>query len=94
MDQLVIPSGAARGLLRHIVNDATTVGGDQGAWLTGNGWAAAGIVKVIATIVQSEFASQMQPQIDQLITWTQAILDGCYLYADPLIPNYVNDTSE
>lgn len=52
------------------------------------------MVKVIATIAQSEFASEMQPQINDLISWTQAILDGCYQYADPLIPNYVNDTSE
>lgn len=91
---MLIPSGTALGLLHHIVNGTNTTGNDYGAWLTGNGWAAAGMVKVIATISQSQFANQMQPQIDQLIIWTQGILDGCYLYADPLIPNYVNDTSE
>lgn len=95
-DELLINSGPAQGLLMHIVNGSNPsgTGNDRGAWLTGNGWAAAGMVKVIATIAQSEFASDMQSQIDDLVSWTQAILDGCYRYADPLIPNYVNDTSE
>jgi hypothetical protein len=96
IEELQITSGAAQGLLRHIVN-GTVVGGastDNGAWLTGNGWAAAGLVKVIATIAQSEFATDMQDEINTMITWTQDILDGCYQYADPLIHNYFNDSSE
>jgi rhamnogalacturonyl hydrolase YesR len=93
---LRIGSGDAEGLLRHIVNGTVTGGRttDNGAWLTGNGWALAGMVKVIAIISQSEYASEMQDQISNLIGWSQDILDGCYKYADPLIRNYVNDSCE
>ncbi|UZJ52254.1 hypothetical protein CBS101457_001574 [Exobasidium rhododendri] len=95
MQALRIDSGPAEGLLRHIVNGTVADGRttDNGAWLTGNGWALAGMVKVIAIISQSEFANDMQSQVNDLITWTQDILDGCYKYADPLIRNYVNDTT-
>ena len=52
------------------------------------------MVKVIAAIAQSPYAGQMQAQISDLVTWTSAILDGCYRFADPLIHNYINDTCE
>ena len=49
---------------------------------------------MIATIAQSEFASDMQSQINDLVQWTDDILTGSYRFASPLIHNYINDTSE
>ncbi|PWN92302.1 hypothetical protein FA10DRAFT_89659 [Acaromyces ingoldii] len=91
-DALRIPSGDAQGLLRHIVNATGTEGNDPGAWLTGLGWASAGMLRVLATITQSSFNTQMADQTANLVSWVEEILDGAYKFANPLMRNYVNDS--
>jgi hypothetical protein len=49
-------------------------------WILGNGWAAAGIMRVLATIVRSNFASQMQSQQNDLAQWVDEILTGVWQY--------------
>lgn len=49
-------------------------------WIVGNGWAAAGIMRVLATIARSNFASQMQSQQSDLAQWVDEILTGVWQY--------------
>ncbi|TFK35178.1 Six-hairpin glycosidase-like protein [Crucibulum laeve] len=70
-----------------------TSGNDEGFWSTGNGWAAAGMLRVLATIKQSEFANSMKNEQKDLGAWTREILDGIYPHADPstsLFTNYAD----
>lgn len=48
-DILLITNGDRKGLWRHIVGPSDKA--DEGAWSTGNGWAAYGMARVRATIV-------------------------------------------
>lgn len=68
-------------------------GTDDGHWSTGNAWAAAGMLRVLSTIKQSEFASSMKSQQRDLANWVQEIHDGMYLHLDPsgLFHNYADD---
>lgn len=44
----------------------------------GNGWAAAGILRVLATIRQSEFTDTFQSEQKNLSNWVQEIHTGMY----------------
>ena len=46
----------------------------------GNGWAAAGMMRVLATILRSNFASQMESQQSDLAQWVDEILTGVWQY--------------
>lgn len=46
--------------------------------LTGNGWAAAGMLRVLATIQNSEFAGLMQNEQEDLINWIDEIQTAMY----------------
>ena len=48
--------------------------------IQGNGWAAAGMLRVLATIRQSEFANTFLPEIKNLSTWVQDIHTGMYAH--------------
>lgn len=76
-------------LWRHIALGSSQ---DSGHWATGNGWAAAGIMRVLATIVRSNFASQMQSQQNDLAQWVDEILTGVWQYqqANGTLLNYVD----
>lgn len=50
------------------------------AFRAGNGWAAAGTMRVLATIKRSSFASAMQSQQDDLAQWVDEILTGVWYY--------------
>lgn len=68
---------------------------DRRAWLTGNGWATAGMLKVAATIRQSQFAAELHTQHDNLINWAEASIIAADKFFDPnlsLYHNVVNDT--
>ncbi|KAK0534506.1 hypothetical protein OC842_002624 [Tilletia horrida] len=70
---------------------------DSNSWVTGNGWASAGMLRVAASIAQSPFASSMSSQVSDLTAWTREILDAAFPLADPatgLFHNYANDTSQ
>lgn len=48
--------------------------------MLGNGWAAAGMMRVLATIMRSNFSSQMQSQKNDLVQWVDEILTGVWRY--------------
>jgi rhamnogalacturonyl hydrolase YesR len=64
------------GLWRHI---ALGNGTDPTHWATGNAWAAAGALRVWATIEQSCVAD-MTLQQDHLIKWVRETLDGVWRF--------------
>ena len=65
------------GLWRHI---ALGEGTDPTHWATGNAWAAAGSLRVLATIQQSSAADSMQSQQDDLIQWVGETLNGVWKF--------------
>ena len=60
------------GLWTHIA--LGTGAADPGVWATGNAWAAAGMLRVLATIQQSSFDGMMGSQKQDLQTWAENIL--------------------
>ncbi|KAI0069199.1 Six-hairpin glycosidase [Artomyces pyxidatus] len=62
-------------LWRHI---ALGDGTDPTHWATGNAWAAAGMLRVLATIRQSDFAEKMLPQQKNLTIWVNEIFTGAW----------------
>lgn len=70
-------------------------GTDNGHWSTGNGWAAAGMLRVLSTIKQSQFSTSMMSQQQDLADWVQEIHDGMYSYLDSsgLFHNYADNSS-
>ncbi|EDR00386.1 uncharacterized protein LACBIDRAFT_144731, partial [Laccaria bicolor S238N-H82] len=72
-----------------------TSGNDDGYWSTGNGWAAAGMLRVLATIRQSEYANTMKSEQNDLITWVGEIHSGIYATLDStnIFTNYANQSA-
>ncbi|TFY50545.1 hypothetical protein EVJ58_g11004 [Rhodofomes roseus] len=69
---------------------------DPGYWSTGNGWAAAGMVRVLATIQHSQFADTMVSEMKDLSTWIVEIHTGMYSRQDAstsLFHNYANNAT-
>ena len=62
-------------LWRHI---ALGQGTDPTHWGTGNAWAAAGALRVLATIQGSCAAESMKSQQEDLVRWVEEILDGAW----------------
>ncbi|KAM0786979.1 hypothetical protein ACM66B_002397 [Microbotryomycetes sp. NB124-2] len=80
------------GLWQHILWGSHP---DPGLWATGNGWAAAGMMRVIATIRNSDYASDFESQTSDLSAWTQEIVSSSFnssLTRDNLMHNYLNET--
>ncbi|BEJ15350.1 hypothetical protein CspHIS471_0411170 [Cutaneotrichosporon sp. HIS471] len=69
---------------------------DPNLWATGNAWAAAGIVRVLATIKRSQFAGGMGDQATQLQVWAAEILGASkgYMTHDGLLRNYITNSSD
>lgn len=65
------------GLWRHI---ALGEGTDPTHWGTGNAWAAAGALRVLATIQGSSAAESMKSQQDDLASWVRETLDGVWKF--------------
>jgi rhamnogalacturonyl hydrolase YesR len=65
------------GLWRHI---DLGQGIDPTHWGTGNAWAAAGALRVLATIQRSSAAQSMTSQQVDLVRWVQETLDGVWKY--------------
>jgi hypothetical protein len=47
---------------------------------TGNGWAAAGMIRVLGTIKNSQYSSGFKNEKNDLIDWVLEIQDGMYQY--------------
>ncbi|KAG8847047.1 hypothetical protein FRB96_001697 [Tulasnella sp. 330] len=65
---------------------------DPGHWSTGNGWAAAGMLRVLATIKNSPYASQFKSQQNDLGDWIEEIHTGMTnnLPSSGIFYNYVD----
>ncbi|KAG9082940.1 hypothetical protein FRC07_014062, partial [Ceratobasidium sp. 392] len=68
---------------------------DTGHWSTGNGWAAMGMLRVLATIRGSQWADSFKGQTRDLENWVTEILDGMWphLNSDGLFYNYADNSS-
>ncbi|KAF8259459.1 Six-hairpin glycosidase [Lactarius quietus] len=77
------------GLWQHI---ALGNGTDPTHWATGNAWAAAGMMRVLATIKRSRVASKMESQQCDLEQWVGEILDGAWRFqqANGTLLNYID----
>ena len=64
-------------LWRHVALGSWS---DPTHWGTGNGWAAAGALRVLATIQMSDAADSMQSQQNDLLQWVKETLDGVWKY--------------
>lgn len=88
------------GLWKHIVGPMTP---DPGLWSTGNAWAAAGMTRILATVMKSPdslFATSKDKQwrrsaIGSLTTWIKEILDGAIdsPMDSGLLRNYLDNVS-
>ena len=58
-------------------------------WSPGNGWVAAGIVRVIATINHSEYASSYKSEVAYLEDWAVEVVTAAFaqIRTDDLLPN-------
>ncbi|KAI0260506.1 Six-hairpin glycosidase-like protein [Gloeopeniophorella convolvens] len=76
-------------LWRHVVFGSFE---DPGHWATGNGWAAAGAMRVLATIKRSSFALQFRPQQADLEQWVDEILTGVWQHqqSNGTLLNYID----
>ncbi|KAJ7644864.1 hypothetical protein FB45DRAFT_999750 [Roridomyces roridus] len=91
------PVGTApnNGLWRHIIGPQSQ---ELGLWSTGNAWAAAGMLRVLQTVIKAPAAldaSWRDTAISDLTAWIKEIIDGAR--ASPmdggLLRNYLDDVS-
>lgn len=69
---------------------------DYAQWSTGNGWAAAGMSRVIATMKKSPLTSETTAEQAELAGYVKEILDGAISLdtdGSGLLRNYLNDTT-
>ncbi|KAG5651115.1 hypothetical protein H0H81_009802 [Sphagnurus paluster] len=81
----------ANNLWKHVL--LGTSGNDPGHWSTGNAWAAAGMLRVLGTIKNSQYANTLKPQQKDLAAWVLEIHGAMYPNLDPsssLFPNYAS----
>ena len=65
------------GLWRHV---ALGDWQDNNLWATGNGWAAAGIMRVLKTINSSSLADTLVGEQADLASWVDEILSGAWAH--------------
>ncbi|KAH8113157.1 hypothetical protein DFH11DRAFT_365152 [Phellopilus nigrolimitatus] len=85
-------SGAG-GLWKHVVLGSDFQ--DPGHWSTGNGWAAAGMLRVLGTLAGSQYANAMKSERKDLAKWVGEIHDAMYAHvrSDGLFNNYADNAS-
>ncbi|KAF5378135.1 hypothetical protein D9615_007521 [Tricholomella constricta] len=82
---------SANNLWKHVL--LGTSGNDEGHWSTGNAWAAAGMLRVLGTIQNSQYAKSLKREQKDLAAWIKEIHAGMYPHLDPdsqLFPNYAS----
>lgn len=93
----VLQSEPERKVWKHIVGPASMPARDEGIWATGNGWAVAGMVRVLATAIKSPYNMSVDLETKRLLQVTFAIIDGASFAKrngnPPLLCNYLNDGS-
>ncbi|KAJ3711966.1 hypothetical protein C8R42DRAFT_595149 [Lentinula raphanica] len=83
------------GVWEHIVGPQSA---DLGIWGTGNGWASAGMTRVLATVVNAPGSvtyGWKDEAVSNLTSWIEEIVQGAMgaPMVDGLLRNYLNDTS-
>ncbi len=82
-----------QGAWMHIIGPQSE---DQGLWSTGNGWAAAGMTRVLATVLKAPIARRnhawQRQVVSQLSSYIQEILDAAIVsgFDSGLLHNYWN----
>ncbi|KAG6810557.1 hypothetical protein H0H92_011342 [Tricholoma furcatifolium] len=82
---------SANNLWKHVL--LGTSGNDEGHWSTGNGWAAAGMLRVLGTYKNSEFSNTLTQQQNDLASWVLEIQAAMYPHLDnttTLFTNYAD----
>jgi len=81
---------AKAGLWRHIVLGK---GEDPTHWGTANGWAVAGMLRVLETIKKSYAAHLMESQQTDLVRWVSKTLDGVWTHQQEngTLLNWIDD---
>ena len=79
-----------KGLFAHIWDDDKQAFERKACWGVGNGWAAAGMTRVIRAL-----PATMENDKQRLIQYVQAVLDGCLAHqqADGLFHDVIDDPS-
>ncbi|KAJ3759499.1 Six-hairpin glycosidase-like protein [Lentinula raphanica] len=87
---------SADNLWAHIVlgTNPDGVANDPGHWSTGNAWAAAGMLRVLATIQSSPFASDMSSEQDDLADWVFEIQTAMYPHLNTTTNLFFNYADE
>ncbi|KAJ8087296.1 hypothetical protein PM082_006126 [Marasmius tenuissimus] len=82
----------ANNLWKHIVAPSNESKADEGHWSTGNAWAAAGMVRVLATMKNSQYADDFKDEQDDLTDWISEIHGGMYSHLDSghIFTNYAD----
>ncbi|KAF5350046.1 hypothetical protein D9756_009198 [Leucocoprinus leucothites] len=76
---------------KHVLgSDASGPGHDEDHWTTGNGWAAAGILRVLATFRNSQYANTLKDEQKDLGNWVKEIHDGMYAVLDDSVNMFAN----
>lgn len=91
--------GTEKGLWKHILSTRDSVPGeraedDLGLWSTSNGWAAAGMARVLATIQNAKFGGEMQDEQNLLVKMIKGIVLGAMdldTDASDLLRNYLDN---
>jgi rhamnogalacturonyl hydrolase YesR len=86
-------TAAYKGVWEHIIGPESR---DTGLWSTGNGWAAAGMTRVLATVMKAPIAQSATwapGAINDLTSWIMEILDGAMGSSmdGGLLRNYLNN---
>lgn len=93
----VLQAEPERKLWKHIVGPAWRPARDKGLWATSNGWAVAGMVRVLATAIKSPYTKSVGLEIERLLRVTFDVIDGASAAkrngSPPLLCNYLNDGS-
>jgi Glycosyl Hydrolase Family 88 len=90
-------TGNGQGVWEHIIGPQSQ---DVGQWSTGNGWAAGGMVRVLATVMKAPAsvipANQSEYAVTALTGFIKEIIDGAMsspVDTNGFLRNYLNDTS-
>ncbi|KAJ7709893.1 Six-hairpin glycosidase-like protein [Mycena rosella] len=81
-------------LWKHILlgNDTSDSANDEGHWSTGNGWAAAGMLRVLATMKNSPYSKTFSNQQKDLASWVKEIHTAMFANLDStnIFTNYAD----
>lgn len=93
-DILLSSDSQTAGLWHHIIGPAHK---DLGFWSTSCGWAAAGMTRVLATLLKWHKSQHWEEEAQQLTEWIQEIVAGAAENDDEiesgLLRNYIGDES-